>query len=201
MGVHELLGELMTLVRTTEDTRGGERVREVQRVLAHIGPALAAWRAAGWGAGEYGRFGVLYVDDEPSSLKSFARHFGRTFRVLTAGNAVDALRVLKQGEGEIGVVVSDLRMPGCDGRWLLERLRQSEPGLVRILVSTFPTGTELAAAQEAANRGEIYTYLPLPWDPSLVEHVLKRALEFFALGRELDRLTSAFIRGPTASPT
>ena len=42
---------------------------------------------------DYKKYAILYVDDEEKSLKYFARAFEENFRVLTAANAQDGLKL------------------------------------------------------------------------------------------------------------
>jgi len=64
---------------------------------------------------DYKRFAILYVDDEEKSLKYFAKAFGDTFRIFTAQNAADGYRILADHQDEIGLIMSDQRMPGEQG--------------------------------------------------------------------------------------
>ena len=48
---------------------------------------------------------VLYVDDEENNLNSFRAAFRREFRIFTAKNAVDALKLLKK-HPEIKVIIA-----------------------------------------------------------------------------------------------
>jgi len=61
------------------------------------------------------------------SLKGLGRAFYDTFRILTATNAEDALRLIETQGDEIGVIMSDQRMPGMEGARFLERSRQLRP--------------------------------------------------------------------------
>jgi two-component system probable response regulator PhcQ len=134
---------------------------------------------------DYKKFAVLYVDDEEKSLKMFARAFGETFRILTAANAKDGWQILEAQKNEIALLMTDQRMPGEKGVWLLEKARQLQPRLLRVLVTAY---TDMEAAIEAVNSGAIYKYLNKPWDPVQLEHTLKRGLEYFAIQRERDEL-------------
>src|SRR5664279_2694365 len=84
---------------------------------------------------DYKKFAILYVDDEEKSLVNFTRAFGDDFKILTASNAADAYRLIEARAGEIGVLLTDQRMPGEKGVWLLERARQFRPHIIRILVT------------------------------------------------------------------
>jgi two-component system probable response regulator PhcQ len=134
---------------------------------------------------DYKKFAVLYVDDEEKSLKYFARAFGEHFHVLTATNAQDGLKVLQANGNEIGVLMTDQRMPGEKGVWLLEQARHHYPNVIRILATAF---ADMDAAIAAVNTGAIYKYVTKPWDPEQMEQTIKRSLEFFIVSRERDQL-------------
>jgi two-component system probable response regulator PhcQ len=81
--------------------------------------------------------------------------------------------------------MTDQRMPGEKGVWLLERVRQARPRIIRILVTAY---SDLEAAITAVNTGAIYKYVTKPWDPPQLEQTLKRGMEFFIIQRERDQL-------------
>lgn len=134
---------------------------------------------------DYKRFAVLYVDDEEMSLKYFTRAFQDQFRILTATNAQDGLKLLEEHKDEIGLLMTDQRMPGEKGVWLLEKARQLRPRIIRILATAY---ADMDAAIAAVNTGAIYKYVTKPWDPPQLENTLKRGLEFFMVQRERDQL-------------
>jgi two-component system probable response regulator PhcQ len=134
---------------------------------------------------DYKKFAILYVDDEEKSLVNFKRAFGDEFRVLTAANASDASRLVQTHLTEIGVLMTDQRMPGEKGVWLLERVRQIRPQIIRILVTAY---ADMDAAIAAVNSGAIYKYVAKPWEPAELELTLKQALEFFMVQEERDQL-------------
>lgn len=134
---------------------------------------------------DYKKFAVLYVDDEEKSLKYFARAFEDQFRIFTASNAQDGFRLLEEHKDEIGLLMTDQRMPGEKGVWLLEKARQLRPRIIRILATAY---SDMEAAVAAVNTGAIYKYISKPWDPPQLENTLKRGLEFFIVQRERDQL-------------
>jgi len=134
---------------------------------------------------DYKKFAILYVDDEEKSLKYFTRAFGDQFRILTAPNAQEGLKLFEEHRAEIGVLMTDQRMPGEKGVWLLERTRQIDPHIIRILATAY---ADMDAAIAAVNTGAIYKYVTKPWDPPQLENTLKRGLEFFMVQRERDQL-------------
>src|SRR5271169_5772133 len=125
---------------------------------------------------DYKKYAVLYVDDEEKSLKYFVRAFEDQFRIFTATNAQDGLKLLEEHKDEIGLLMTDQRMPGEKGVWLLERARQLRPRILRMLVTAF---ADMDAAISAVNTGAIYKYVSKPWDPPQFEMTLRHALEFF----------------------
>ncbi len=134
---------------------------------------------------DYKRFAVLYVDDEEKSLKYFTRAFQDQFRILTALNAQEGLKLLETHRDEVGLLMTDQRMPGEKGVWLLEKARQLRPRIIRILATAY---ADMDAAIAAVNTGAIYKYVTKPWDPPQLETTLKRGLEFFMVQRERDQL-------------
>lgn len=134
---------------------------------------------------DYKKFAILYVDDEEKSLKYFARAFEEHFRILTAPNAQEGLKILEQYQDEIAILMTDQRMPGEKGTWLLEKARQLRPRIIRVLATAY---SDMDAAIAAVNTGAIYKYVTKPWDPPQLETTLKRGLEFFIVQRERDNL-------------
>jgi len=134
---------------------------------------------------DYKKFAILYVDDEEKSLKYFARAFGDDFRVLTAANAQDGLKLFEQHADDIGLLLTDQRMPGEKGVWLLEHARQLRPRVLRLLVTAY---ADVDAAIAAVNSGAIYKYITKPWDPPQFELTLRQGLEFFMVQAERDQL-------------
>ena len=134
---------------------------------------------------DYKKFAILYVDDEDKSLKYFKRAFEDQFRILTAARADDGLKLVEEHQGDLGVLMTDQRMPGNKGVWLLEKARQIQPRIIRILATAY---ADMDAAIAAINSGAIYKYVTKPWDPPTLENTLKRALEFFIVQRERDQL-------------
>ncbi|MEP7382050.1 MAG: ATP-binding protein [Gemmatimonadota bacterium] len=82
---------------------------------------------------------ILVVDDEMVIRELLARYFTtRGHAVVAAANAEQALRLAEQGSFD--VIISDLRMPGMDGRALIRRLRTLPScGDTRFILSTGDT--------------------------------------------------------------
>ena len=134
---------------------------------------------------DYKKYAILYVDDEEKSLKYFVRAFEDQFTILTASNAQDGYKLLEANQDKIGLLMTDQRMPGEKGIWLLEKARQLRPRIIRILATAF---SDMEAAIAAVNTGAIYKYVTKPWDPPQLDNTLKRGLEFFMVQHERDQL-------------
>ena len=103
---------------------------------------------------------LLLVDDEPGILSSLQRLFRREgYRILIASGGRAALDLL--ASNQVGVVISDARMPEMNGGELLGKVRDMYPGVVRMMLSGY---TDLQAVTSAVNRGELFCFLTKPWE-------------------------------------
>ncbi|MEO0971462.1 MAG: HD domain-containing phosphohydrolase [Pseudomonadota bacterium] len=122
---------------------------------------------------------VLLVDDEPRLLASLKRGLHGVCSVVTAEGGDAALEVLASQE-DIGVIVSDMRMPKMDGIELLTRVRREYPHVVRLML----TGNEdQHTAKRAVNEGAVYRFLNKPCERQDVEEALRGAFEQYRLQR------------------
>ena len=131
---------------------------------------------------------ILYVDDEPKSVKYFSRALERDFPILSAASAEAAEELLESDGGRIGVLVSDQRMPVESGVQLLTRVKEHHPQIVRVLTTAY---ADLDAAVEAVNRGEIYRYILKPWDIEMLRSELRSAMDLYLRRRHERELLQA----------
>ncbi len=84
---------------------------------------------------------VLLVDDEPFILEEMGEALEEAgYSVRAASGYDDALDWLRRDPG-IGVMVTDLKMPGRDGLQLLQAAREEFPGrLACLLISGHASG-------------------------------------------------------------
>jgi two-component system cell cycle sensor histidine kinase/response regulator CckA len=81
---------------------------------------------------------ILVVDDEPAIRRLIGSVLEEAgFRVLTAENGLDALRVSESHPGQIDLVVSDVKMPGMDGPTLARQLLAADPTLPVLFISGY----------------------------------------------------------------
>jgi len=137
---------------------------------------------------DYQRFAILFVDDEANTRKYFRRLFGDKFRILEAGDGFEALQVFRQCADEIGIVVTDQRMPNETGVAFLSKIAGDYPDIIKILSTAY---SDIDAAIGSVNQGGIFRYMTKPWDIPQLEVTLRRAMEFFSVKRERDALLGA----------
>src|ERR1700709_1691453 len=123
--------------------------------------------------------GVLYVDDEINNLNSFKAAFRRDFEIFTASSAKEGRKVLDSQE--IGVIITDQRMPGITGIEFLESILPVYPDTIRILLTGF---SDINAVMDAINRGQVYKYLVKPWQNDELRLYIQNALEIYHLRKE-----------------
>jgi two-component system response regulator PhcR len=99
---------------------------------------------------------ILFVDDEATSRKWFARSFGGEFDVSTAGSADEALALLAARGEQFAVLVTDYRMAGGDGLKLLRSVQREHRHLVRLLATAY---AEKDVAIAAVNDGKVLRIL------------------------------------------
>src|SRR5690242_7688908 len=68
---------------------------------------------------------LLVVDDEPVLRAFMAQVLEQHYRVLTAANGRQALAVFGTAREPIAGVVTDVQMPGLDGRAFAEAIRRT----------------------------------------------------------------------------
>lgn len=91
---------------------------------------------------------ILYVDDEEVNLFLFQRMFESRYRILTAGNAEEALRLIQSNSGEVDAVISDMRMPGIDGLTFIRRARQFADEIPYYVLTAFSYDKDIEKAIE-----------------------------------------------------
>jgi two-component system NtrC family sensor kinase len=123
---------------------------------------------------------ILCVDDEQSVLDSIKRLFhDDNYRILTAGSGEEGLKILEQTP--VQIIISDGRMYGMTGSDFLREVCKRWPDTVRIILSGH---SDPASIVSAINDGQVYRYIPKPWNNDELRAAVANAAERCALVRE-----------------
>ena len=126
---------------------------------------------------------VLVIDDERNIRQTLAiclEGFGcKVEQVATAAAAVDAVH-----REPFDLAFCDLRLGTENGLDLLPRLLGERPGLDVVIITAYAT---IDTAVEAMRRGA-KDYLPKPFSPAQIRHLVDRARERRALSLRLGDL-------------
>jgi two-component system, NtrC family, sensor kinase len=128
---------------------------------------------------------ILFVDDEQNVLNAINRAFiDEDYKIVTATSGQEGLEYLK--EDIFQVVVSDYRMPGLNGIEFLRKVYNNWPETVRIVLSGY---ADVATIVEALNEGQIYKFIPKPWNDNDLKITISNALERYFLYKRNMELT------------
>ena len=131
-------------------------------------PAADDGRATGWDPARV----VLVVDDEASIVESLDKIFKREgFTVLTATSGTEGLELLRRHR--VGVLLSDLMMPGTTGMDLLRAAKTVAPETEVVLMTAYGT---VETAVDAMKEGA-YDFVAKPLKRAHVVRVVRNALE------------------------
>lgn len=128
---------------------------------------------------------LLLVDDEENITSALVRLLRRDgYNILRANSGQEGLALLAQHQ--VGVIISDQRMPGMTGTEFLSKVRELYPDTVRIVLSGY---TELNSVTDAINRGAIYKFLTKPWEDDLLRANVEEAFQRHEMKVDNARLT------------
>lgn len=127
---------------------------------------------------------LLLVDDEPSILTSLRRALRRQHhRIITCESPLDALAVLDREN--VGVVVSDYKMPQMDGVAFLSHVKDKWPLVQRIMLTG---NADEAAIEGVINRSAVFRFLAKPWDQQTLVLTISDSFEQYRLLCENEEL-------------
>ncbi len=127
---------------------------------------------------------LLLVDDEEevgAALERLLRRDG--YRILRATSGQEGLKILAQNE--VGVIISDQRMPGMDGVEFLTQVKDLYPQTIRIILSGY---ADLDSVTAAINLGAIYKFFVKPWDSNTLRADLVEAFWRYDMARQKEHL-------------
>src|SRR6185295_3624971 len=115
---------------------------------------------------------VLFVDDEAAFREVIAdRLSDHGFKVEQAGTGEVALRRLN--DFAFDILITDLRLPGIDGRQVLDAALERYPDIVAIVITGYGTVKD---AVDAIKQGAA-DFITKPFQFDALLHVLRSAME------------------------
>jgi diguanylate cyclase (GGDEF)-like protein len=119
------------------------------------------------------KMGILVVDDEEiirDMLEDVLTEYG--YKVWTATNGVEALNLFTKKEN-IGVVITDIRMPDMDGVEVTRKVRDANSDVSVIAITGYASvESAIAILKEGA-----YDYITKPFNIDEIKIIVDRAIE------------------------
>jgi len=105
--------------------------------ISTTGTAAAPSKAAAaMGVGKGGET-ILVVEDDAAVRAVLERVLGGAYRIIMAATPNEALSLLRANAGQIDLVLSDVIMPGMNGRQLSVKMRELVPSLRVVFMSGY----------------------------------------------------------------
>ena len=140
---------------------------------------------------------VLVVDDEPGILQLLLGYFSdRGFRVAGAADGRVAITSIQRAAGRLGLVVTDLNLPGADGFAVLQAARQANPRCYVVII----TGHASLDSAIRAVRVGACDYLTKPFSMGQLDVVLSRVRDLHATAHHSDGRPPATVEVQPAAP-
>jgi DNA-binding NtrC family response regulator len=115
---------------------------------------------------------ILVVDDEKNIRLTLSRALEELERpIMTAVNGEDALQQIE--DGNVGVMLLDLKMPGMDGMEVLRRVAEERPD-IRVVIIT--AHGDVPNAVEAVRLGAV-DFMQKPFSPDEVRVVVQGLID------------------------
>ena len=125
---------------------------------------------------------LLVVDDEAGVRQSLHMVFNKTYRMIEASSADEAIQ--KVTDEKPDAVLLDIMMPGADGLAVLKQIKSIHPDCQVLML----TGLNTARTAFAAKGTGAFDYVTKPFDVDELRLRVEHAMEKVQLSRELERL-------------
>lgn len=102
-------------------------------------------------------FSILVLDQDPQTLKTVREIAGMHYPVLGVTRVDAALAVL--AHQHIGILITELDLPGEDPATLIKTLKRERPELITLVITSFKDTRRVA---DLINQAQVYRYLPKP---------------------------------------
>lgn len=160
-------------VSVSEGPLGGAMIEVVLPGIAYSDAVLSSTRPQL--SGRSVARTVLVAEDEPGVRTTVTRYLERhSWTVLTAEDGLAALDLLQRHADDLDVLLTDVRMPGMDGRALAAAARDIRPNLPIVTMSGYVHGADVPRS------GEFRHFLQKPFAmgdlTDTLDHAVQEAL-------------------------
>jgi two-component system sensor histidine kinase/response regulator len=115
---------------------------------------------------------ILIIDDEEVVLDSCTRILKNgPYKIATATDGRRGLSLVEEFQPDL--IYVDLKMPGLSGIEVIDKIRDSDPSIVVIVITGYAT---VSSAVEAMKNGA-YDFLPKPFTPDEFRLITQRGLD------------------------
>jgi two-component system NtrC family response regulator len=129
---------------------------------------------------------ILIVDDEKNYLVVLeALLASEGYEIVTSDSARTASKMIQ--EGDIDLLLTDMKMPGMSGMDLLEQVKKIKPEVPVIMMTAYGT---IEMAVEAIKKGA-YDYITKPFENEELKLTIHKAFENYRLLKENRLLSQA----------
>ncbi|MBI5509741.1 MAG: sigma 54-interacting transcriptional regulator [Deltaproteobacteria bacterium] len=137
------------------------------------------------------RYRIMVVDDSRTMREVLHQVLGDEYRIIQCASGEEALKALEAEE--VGVLITDLKMPGMGGLELLNNLAARLPysQVIRIVLSAHLDVDEL---REYLRLGVVFHYVAKPFDHDYLRQVVRRAVDAYAMAVENEWLRAELER-------
>ncbi len=117
---------------------------------------------------------VLFVEDE-ANIREPAREVleARGYTVLAAGDAAEALSTMREWDGPLDLLITDVVMPGMNGSQLADEVCRERPATRVLYISGYP---EDAIARHGVLQADRF-FLQKPFPPGVLLRKVREVLE------------------------
>lgn len=116
---------------------------------------------------------ILVIEDDVAVLEMAREILGYSnYRVITAAGGAEGVSLYKQHQAQISAVVTDLVMPGMDGKATLEAMKKINPRVRAICVSGFDVAE--------STKKQFNACLQKPYEPGRFLNTLREVLDVAA---------------------
>ena len=116
---------------------------------------------------------ILVADDEPTVrgyVVAILRNAG--FEILEAADGLEALALVKSVEGDLDLLLTDMRMPRMDGLGLARAVREMDPHMPILYISGYPADMEPERLRNPKGCG----FLDKPFRPKALLEAVRKCL-------------------------